>query len=257
MNQALYIYPIKTNKKTRLITTYRNNQVGIELRAKHQAILGTLPTEIFSQQLVYSYIPKQNIKQLVHQHLESNYFLTCDIRSFFNSIDHQLLLKLIEKYELTAKLDPKTINDLCLDNSQRGLGIGLLLSPYLSNLYLIEFDQHIFEYCQNNGIIYTRYADDLSFSAQDEFNYDELLAVIRHELKQLKLQLNTKKTHIDNIITEYSSIKLLGLNIVNGCDNHYITVSRNFKRHMHKQNNPEIKQGMENYILYNDSNYML
>lgn len=41
---------------------------------------------------------------------------------------------------------------------------GALTSSYISNLVMKEFDEEIGNYCKENGISYTRYSDDMTFS---------------------------------------------------------------------------------------------
>ena len=42
---------------------------------------------------------------------------------------------------------------------------GAPTSPMLSNLVAKNLDEDLYEYSQNNNFIYSRYADDLTFSA--------------------------------------------------------------------------------------------
>lgn len=256
-NKALYTYRIKNGQKTRLITTYCNNSMGQKLRLNHQQILQQLDFSIFDLNLTYAYIPSQNIRSLVNKHLDSKYFLTCDIKSFFDSIDHQILNHQLKEHNLDNLITNDILQQLSCNKQHRSLGIGMILSPFLSNLYLLKFDKLIFEYCQSRGIIYTRYADDLSFSALNEFNSQELLAYVNTQLETLHLKLNTNKTHVSNLINKYSSIKLLGLNIVNGRDTHYITVSRGFKKNLQNETNLKVKHAKQSYINYNEHNYMI
>lgn len=45
------------------------------------------------------------------------------------------------------------------------MSIGAPSSPLLSNVLLEEFDSRVARLCENHDVRYTRYADDLSFSA--------------------------------------------------------------------------------------------
>ena len=53
---------------------------------------------------------------------------------------------------------PKGTRDLCLS-------IGAPTSPMLSNILMIKFDRRISAFCAGHNAAYTRYADDLTFSA--------------------------------------------------------------------------------------------
>ncbi len=253
MNEHLHIYQLKTGSKTRLITTYKNNSIGLKVRNRHEDLLSNLSTDIFNKDVAHAYIPGQQIKNLVKKHLDSSYFLTCDIKSFFNQINHVTLMEIVKQYQLEHLITFELLEELTCSKEKIGLGIGLLLSPYLSNLYLINFDQNVREYCIKHQIIYTRYADDLSFSSNLKFDQAKLLETVTKELNKLQLQVNKQKTICTDILNQYSSIKILGLNIVHGKNNNYITVSRKYKNLANNERNYMRKVGMENYISFNDN----
>ncbi len=257
MNNATFIYPITQGQKKRLITTYRLNSKGRELKLKHQNILKQIDQSLFNTSVTYAYIPGQNIKNLVQKHIESNYFFKTDIKSFFDSIDHQVLYELIRKYNFDSLIARGDLQELNVQKKDFGIGIGMLISPVLSNLYLIEFDKAMTEFANQNNLVYTRYADDLCFSSQTPIRTEQLTDKIDYELEKLNLITNIKKTEYTNIIKPKSSVKILGLNIVNGTKNHYVTISRKYKRQTFFENNQLVKIGRENYIKYNDDNFML
>ena len=50
-------------------------------------------------------------------------------------------------------------------NSHLRLSIGAPSSPFISNIVMHHFDDSMSKYCSEKEIIYTRYADDLTFSS--------------------------------------------------------------------------------------------
>lgn len=55
-------------------------------------------------------------------------------------------------------------------HSQKTIGVlpqGAPSSPMLSNIVAKKLDELLFDYAQDNGFVYSRYADDLAFSASD------------------------------------------------------------------------------------------
>lgn len=254
MNNGIITFPIKTGTKTRLITTYKNNQTGIKLRKQHQEILVSLDHNIFNYDVTYAYLKTQNTKKLVQKHVKNNFFYQLDIKDFFSQIDHDILLSKLHNANITA------ITNEVLKSHQlqgKGIGIGLLLSPFLSNLYLKDFDHIILAYCQKHDIIYTRYADDLTFSTFDKIILDELNALVKNELSKLNLQLNQQKTTTTYLTKNTQSVKILGINIVRGKESNYLTISRKFKAETFKINDEAIKNARLNYIKFNDQNFML
>jgi hypothetical protein len=93
-----------------------------------------------------------------------------DFKDFFPSLrayDFRLFLKRRESTfdaeEIGALCSilfwmPKGTADLCLS-------IGAPTSPLLSNILMFDFDRRVSAFCHARDITYTRYADDLSFSA--------------------------------------------------------------------------------------------
>ncbi len=246
--QKVITFPLITGQKKRLITTYAKNNAGLELKQKHQVVLSTFDYSIFNYDVTFAYLPQQNAKQLVQKHLQSKYFYQFDVKDFFLTIDLTILKTLATKYQTN---DLSQVIDECAFSKDKGLGIGLLPSPYLSNLYLLEFDKQMEKYASNNNLIYTRYADDLTFSCKQNFDKTKLINKLQIELSPLKLQLNLNKTHSSHLIYIGDSVKILGLNLVNGKNTPYITVSRKFKKLAQLENNHLRKIGMNNYIHYN------
>lgn len=107
---------------------------------------------------------------------QQNYqwFCKLDIRKYFDSVDHQLLFKL-----LTRKFKDFQVLRLfekIIDSYQtvpgKGLPIGNLTSQYFANFYLAHADHHIKEILKAKA--YLRYMDDMVFWSN---NQKELLQI--------------------------------------------------------------------------------
>ena len=67
----------------------------------------------------------------------------------------------------------------------------------LSNILMAEFDQHVVTLCVANGVKYTRYADDLSFSARRSGALQEVeegVLQLCGRLRSPSLTINRSKT---------------------------------------------------------------
>ena len=130
---------------------------------------------------------------------KNKYFLKCDIRKFFESIDHEVLKQLLVKnFKDTRFL---SLLDIVIDHqvrgnpSRKGLPIGNLTSQHLANFYLDYLDHFIKEKCRVSG--YVRYMDDfISFSNDKGFLQDLLLNIDVFTSEVLKLKLKEKATMI-------------------------------------------------------------
>jgi RNA-directed DNA polymerase len=144
------------------------------------------------------------------------YFLKCDVRKYFQSVDHAplraLLARLFKDPPLLALLD-RIIAHAPPDASPgKGLPIGNLTSQHFANLYLGELDHHLKERHRIKG--YLRYMDDLLLFANDKPILHLWLADIRRFLQDsLGLMLKERATLVAPV-TE--GIPFLGLRVYPG-----------------------------------------
>jgi RNA-directed DNA polymerase len=123
--------------------------------------------------------------------------LKCDIRKFFDSIDHQILFKFI-KQKITDNNTLWLIEKILKSFEKYpnvGLPLGNVTSQLFANIYLNELDQFIKHKLKVK--YYFRYADDFVLISKSEkllFFYKE---EIEYFLKQnLKLELHPNKVFI-------------------------------------------------------------
>jgi RNA-directed DNA polymerase len=119
----------------------------------------------------YGFRPNRNAQQAVQQaqrNINEGYqhVIDIDLKSFFDQVDHAILLELIHRKvtcRLTMKLlrkflrAPMQINGK-LYKRRKGVPQGSPLSPLLSNILLNELDREL----EKRGHRYVRYADDFS-----------------------------------------------------------------------------------------------
>ena len=137
-------------------------------------------------------------------HTKTCYVLKGDIRKFFASIDHVVLINIL-KNKIT---DPDLlwlINQV-LASFTVGLPLGNLTSQLFANVYLNELDQYIKQELKIK--YYIRYADDFVILSQDKNYLENNLAKIDNFLKiRLKLNLHPDKVFIK---TYSSGVDFLG-----------------------------------------------
>lgn len=146
--------------------------------------------------------------QVSQNNTRTCWVLQCDIKKFFASIDHDILLNLLNKY-----IADKNINNLLSniiysyeDSSGRGLPLGNLTSQLFVNIYMNKFDQFVKHKIKIK--YYIRYADDFVILSNNKLWLMSILQPINDYLKnQLKLNLHPQKV---NIKTLSSGIDFLG-----------------------------------------------
>lgn len=215
LKEDLYA-PMPVKKITIEKSPGKKREIGILTvrdRIVHQALLQVLDP-IFEPRFLdncYAYRPGRSGLQLVkdiENKLKEGYkwSLKMDIDSFFDTMDHVLLLgelcKEIDEVEVLnlveKSLKAHVFDDMSLELKEEGTVQGSSLSPLLSNIYLNPFDRAAFA----QGFCYYRYSDDLLFLAKTK---GEILRARNFALKHiadLKLSFRKDKITIKDVDEE-------------------------------------------------------
>ena len=193
----------KSNDKTRLL--------GIPTvtdRWLQQAVAQTI-TPLFEfefKEHSYGFRPNKNAHQCIQQaqqYINEGYqhIVDIDLKSFFDEVDHCLLLQLLYgkvKCPITLRLIRKWLRapmmiDGKLTKRRKGVPQGSPLSPLLSNIMLHELDKEL----EKQGLKYVRYADDFSIYARNKSTArkkgNEVFLFLKNKLK---LPINVEKSGI-------------------------------------------------------------
>lgn len=79
---------------------------------------------------------------------------------------------------------------------QESLPQGAPTSPALSNIAFSSCDHKLQQEAEARRLVYTRYADDLSFSSNDVDKLNEMKSVCERILRDTPFQLNHEKTRV-------------------------------------------------------------
>jgi RNA-directed DNA polymerase len=193
----------KGNGKTRLL--------GIPTvtdRWLQQAVAQTI-TPLFEfefKERSYGFRPNKNAHQCIQQarqciHEGYQHIVDIDLKSFFDEVDHCLLLQLLYgkvKCPITLRLIRKWLRAPIMINGKltrrrKGVPQGSPLSPLLSNIMLHELDKEM----ERQGLKYVRYADDFSIYTKNKSTARKTGNGIFLFLKnKLKLPINREKSGI-------------------------------------------------------------
>jgi group II intron reverse transcriptase/maturase len=168
----------------------------------------------------YGFRPGKNAHQCVMQSQQYinegfQHIVDIDLKSFFDEVDHCLLLQLLYrkvKCKATLRLIRKWLRapimiDGKLVKRRRGVPQGSPLSPLLSNIMLHELDRHL----EKRGCKYVRYADDFSIYCKKKTEARKMGNEVFLFLKnKLKLPINLDKSGIRRPV----NFKLLGYEFV-------------------------------------------
>jgi RNA-directed DNA polymerase len=156
----------------------------------------------------YGYRPGKSAHQALERTRkrcwQSNWVLDLDIKGFFDSIDHDLLLKALgchtkDKWVLmyvTRWLKaPVQMPDGQLVMTLRGTPQGGVISPLLANLFLhYAFDKWMRKHYP--GVMFERYADDAVCHCVSEQLAQELKQALELRFEQCGLKLHPDKTKV-------------------------------------------------------------
>jgi RNA-directed DNA polymerase len=137
-----------------------------------------------------------------------NWVLDADIRGFFDTLDHEWLVKFLEHRigdRRIVRLIQKWLNAGVLEDGQRhvskvGTVQGGSISPLLANLYLhYVFDLWVQRWRQTQAhgdMVVVRFADDFVLGFQHREDAARFLAALRERFAQFGLALHPDKTRL-------------------------------------------------------------
>ncbi len=191
-----------TDPKPRII-----NKTSVAERVIHQAIYRVL-MPLFDRIFVFDSYSCRKLKGthkaferlvIIARKQSKNYSgscwaLKCDIRKFFHSIDHKILIELLSKRIADPKLMSllREIVESFEYSSGKGMPLGNLTSQLFANVYLDPLDKFVKHKLKAN--YYLRYADDfMILSASQEVLQDYLVEIEKFLNEKLKLNLHPDK----------------------------------------------------------------
>mgnify|MGYP002626432844 FL=1 len=156
----------------------------------------------------YGYRPNKSALDAVGKARERcwkyDFVIDLDIKGLFDNIDHELLMKAVEKHvtEPWIKLyivrwlkTPFADKNGVERPREAGTPQGGVISPLLANLFMhYAFDEWLrrnYPYC-----LFERYADDTVIHCKSEAQAKFILDKVRARMEQCKLQLHPEKTKI-------------------------------------------------------------
>jgi RNA-directed DNA polymerase len=156
----------------------------------------------------YGYRPGKSALQAVGKARERcwryAWVLDLDVRAFFDSVSHQLLLRAVRKHtdccwvllyiERWLKA-PVQMADGTVQARGRGTPQGSVISPLLANLFLhYTFDRWMAK--NHPSIPFERFADDLLCHCESEAQARELKELLERRFADCELELHPTKTKI-------------------------------------------------------------
>lgn len=183
-------------------------------------------------------------QEYIKEHNNKIFFLKCDIKKYFQSIDHQILLELLRKIGF-SKDEMWMIEKLIREqpnNANIGLPLGNQSSQWFALLYLNIIDRYIKEKLRIKG--YVRYMDDMILIHRDKsYLQYSLLEIKKICENELKLSLN-QKTQIGMV---KNGIDFLGYR-------HILNINGNITRKLRVSSKQRLKKHLKTLKKLRDKN---
>jgi len=148
-------------------------------------------------------------REVSKNHTHTCFVLKCDIKKFFASIDHLVLMKILKRHIADPDilwLINQVISSFHTADSSVGLPLGNLTSQLLSNVYMHELDMYLKQELRVK--CYIRYADDFVILSDSREYLNDILSKLSVFLNEkLHLTLHKNKVYIK---TYSSGVDFLG-----------------------------------------------
>lgn len=183
----------KKNGGERLIS-----QPSPELKTLQYWMVCNVFNKIQVSQAACAYKKGDSIKKHAELHSKSRFIFHTDIKDFFPSIHSRHLMNILDKnkkifddLEIDLEKSKGSIKKICFRKD--ALCIGAVSSPIISNIIMKSFDDELLRYCNENGYIYSRYADDIYISS-NRYIDKEIIEFLQTQLVITGFLINYKKT---------------------------------------------------------------
>ncbi|RHP92286.1 RNA-directed DNA polymerase [Eisenbergiella sp. OF01-20] len=153
-------------------------------------------------------------------HKEHVFLLEMDLENFFHSIKRQRIVYLFSNLGYNVPISNWLANICTYEDI---LPQGSVTAPYLSNLVCLQLDKRIAKYCSKRDIVYSRYADDITFSCSNKAVIKSIYGTIKKIIESEHFTINQKKTRF---IGKSSRKSVTGVIIDNDC----IKAPKEYKR---------------------------
>lgn len=182
-----------------------------------QGVMADILNEIYECKFLecsYGFRPKRSCHQAIREINQRiminkvNYILDCDIKGFFDNVDHKWLMKFLE-HDINDKVFLRYINrflisgymeDMKYYETDKGTPQGELISPILANVYLhyvldLFFEKYIKPKLKGEAYL-VRYADDFIIMFQYENEAKQVYQLLIKRLAKFGLKMEQDKTRI-------------------------------------------------------------
>lgn len=180
-----------------------------------------------------AYVKGGKLSENAAPHTNKKFILKMDITDFFGSISFEQVISTVFNKNYFPPSVGYALTTLCCYKGY--LVQGTPTSPALSNLILKHFDDIMGKWCEKRNISYTRYCDDITFSADEPLF--SAYSKAKSFLTEIGFEINKKKTRF---VKNTSCQTVTGLVV-----NEKVTVPKEYRR--------DLRQKIHYFLKYGDN----
>jgi RNA-directed DNA polymerase len=165
-----------------------------ELQARYQRIK---PEEVYGFIRMWR---QCNIVSNARPHIGKRFVLNMDLKDFFPCITAKRVKELFSS-DMFQFDEQAAIGLTLLTTYQGRLPTGSPTSPVISNFVCFALDRDLANFSKTNQMVYTRYADDLTFSSDHPIT-EVLVSTIIRLIEKHQFRLNEKKLRLKSAHTQ-------------------------------------------------------
>lgn len=207
-----------------------------------QFCLGPIKDRILSQlpvsKFATAYQKGSTTRGNAEPHIGKKFLLKLDITDFFGSITFEQVQRTAFNTRYVSRQVGYLLTSLCCKDDS--LPQGAATSPALSNIVMYRFDDYIGRWCSQRQIAYTRYCDDMTFSANRPLY--GVYQKVKTMLREMGFELNESKTHF---IGNDNRQSVTGLVV-----NEKLSIPSGYKRDLRQEVYYALKFGVEDSVLH-------
>ena len=168
-------------------------QPSRQLKGLQSWILVNILNKLTTSSACKGFQKGESIFHNAQAHMGATAILTVDIENFFPSITKKQVFNIFKAIGYNNLIATIFSN---LSTYENRLPQGSPCSPKLANLSVWRLDARLQGYVGKQGINYSRYADDLTFSGSTPFTLARALPFVQYIVKKEKFKLNNAKTRL-------------------------------------------------------------
>lgn len=134
----------------------------------------TLPN--FPHPRAFGYVGGKNIRENAWDHRGKKFLISVDIEAFFPSIKKDRISQMLQGIGVNEVVAELLARFVTIDGA---LALGLPTSPTIANAICLEMDMAMEELAKQTGSVFSRYADDISFSSDTSLpSLEQIRAIV-------------------------------------------------------------------------------